>query len=60
MLQNWLQSYTKSSDAAVILSLEGVFAHIFSVLVLAELLTPLQYFGAFLILLAVIIVSLRK
>ena len=59
MLQNWLQSYTKSSDAAVILSLEGVFAHLFSVAVLAEILTPVQYFGAFLILLAVIIVSLR-
>lgn len=60
MLQNWLQSYTKSSDAAVILSLEGVFAHLFSVVFLAEILTVTQYFGAFLILIAVIAVSLRK
>lgn len=60
MLQNWLQSYTKSSDAAVILSLEGVFAHLFSVLFLAEILNLTQYFGALLILIAVIIVSLRE
>ncbi|WP_202318575.1 DMT family transporter [Archaeoglobus neptunius] len=59
MLQNWLQSYTKSSDAAVILSLEGVFSHLFSVLLLTEMLSLTQYFGAFLILVAVIIVSLR-
>lgn len=60
MLQNWLQRYTKSSDAAVILSLEGVFAHLFSVVFLAEILTATQYFGAFLILVAVIAVSLRE
>ncbi len=60
MLQNWLQSYTKSSDAAVILSLEGVFAHLFGVLLLAEILSLTQYFGAFLILIAAIAVSLRE
>ena len=60
MLQNWLQSYTKSSDAAVILSLEGVFAHFFGVLLLAEILSFTQYVGAFLILIAAIAVSLRE
>lgn len=60
MLQNWLQSYTKSSDAAVILSLEGVFAHLFGVLLLTEILSLTQYLGAFLILAAVIIVSFRE
>jgi drug/metabolite transporter (DMT)-like permease len=60
MLQNWLQSYTKPSDAAVILSMEGVFSHLFSAFLLAEMLNMLEYFGAFLILVAVITVSLRS
>ncbi len=59
MLQNWLQSYTKSSDAAVILSMEGVFAHVFGAILLAEILSPMQYLGAILIMIAVLLVSIR-
>ncbi|ADC66068.1 protein of unknown function DUF6 transmembrane [Ferroglobus placidus DSM 10642] len=57
ILQNYLQSYTKSVDAGIILSLEGVFSHVFSVIVLGETLSALQYLGAFLVFLAAILVS---
>jgi len=60
MLQNWLQRYTKPSDAAVIMSMEGVFSHIFAVAMLGECLNFLQYFGAALIVMAVIVVSLNS
>jgi drug/metabolite transporter (DMT)-like permease len=59
MLQNWLQRYTKPSDAAVIMSMEGVFSHIFAVAMLGESLSHTQYVGAMLIVIAVVIVSLR-
>ncbi|AEA47726.1 DMT family transporter [Archaeoglobus veneficus] len=59
MLQNWLQRYTKPSDAAVILSMEGVFSHVFAAVILAEHLSILQYAGALLIIIAVVVVSLR-
>jgi drug/metabolite transporter (DMT)-like permease len=56
-LQNWLQKYTRPSDAAVIFSMEGVFAHLCAVIMLGESLNLQQYVGAFLILFAVILVS---
>jgi drug/metabolite transporter (DMT)-like permease len=59
MLQNWLQRYTKASDAAVILSMEGVFAYMFSAIMLAERLNLMEYAGAGMIVLAVVVVSLR-
>lgn len=58
-MQNWLQKYTMPSDAAVIFSMEGVFAHIFAILILNEILSFNQYIGAALVVLAVIIVSVR-
>jgi len=58
-MQNWLQKYTMPSDAAVIFSMEGVFAHVFAVLMLNESLTLCQYVGAFLVISAVIIISLK-
>jgi len=60
MLQNWLQRYTKPSDAAVIMSMEGVFSHVFAVAMLGECLNLLQYAGAALIVMAVIVVSLSS
>lgn len=59
MLQNVLQKYVSVVEASVILSLEGVFAHLFAVLMLGESLSTVQYVGAFLIMISVIIVSIR-
>ena len=58
-MQNWLQKYTMPSDAAVIFSMEGVFAHLFAILMLNEVLNFNQYVGAALVVLAVILVSVR-
>jgi drug/metabolite transporter (DMT)-like permease len=58
--QNYMQKYTKPSDAAVIFSMEGVFSHIFAVIMLGETLTTTQYFGAVLIVLGVILISLQN
>ncbi len=54
-LQIWAQRHTPPSDAALILSLESVFAAISGWIVLGERLTPLQVLGAGLIFLAVLI-----
>jgi len=59
MFQNWFQRYVSVTEASIILSLEGVFAHVFAVFMLGETLSVVQYFGAFLITLAVILASLR-
>ncbi len=59
MLQNHLQKYTSSFDAAIIFSLEGVFAYVFSALMLAETLTPKQYAGAAIIVASAMLVSAR-
>lgn len=59
MLQNHLQRHTTSFDAAIIFSLEGVFAYMFSAVMLAETLTPKQYAGAALIVLSAMLVSAR-
>jgi|Deesub1362B_J571_1020462.scaffolds.fasta_scaffold00053_32 drug/metabolite transporter (DMT)-like permease len=59
MLQNHLQRHTTSFDAAIIFSLEGVFAYMFSALMLAETLTPKQYVGAALIVASAMLVSAR-
>ncbi len=58
VIQNRFQRYTKASHAALVLSMEGVFSHIFAVLILAETLNMVQYAGAALITLAVVLVSL--
>jgi len=48
-LQVWAQKHTPPSDAALILSLESVFAVIAGWLLLSELLTGIQVFGSVLI-----------
>ncbi len=60
ILQNYLQAYTKSVDAGIILSIEGVFSHIFGVLLLEERLILIQYAGVLLMFLAVILVTLNR
>jgi drug/metabolite transporter (DMT)-like permease len=54
-LQIWAQRHTSPSDAALILSLESVFAVISGWLILNEKLTPLQIFGCVLIFIAVVL-----
>lgn len=60
ILQNYLQAYTKSVDAGIILSMEGVFSHLFSLVFLNERLSLLQYSGVALTILALILVSARN
>jgi len=57
LMQNHLQRWTKPTDASVIMSMEGVFSHVFSVFMLGESLTFLQYVGAGLIVIAVVLIS---
>lgn len=52
-LQVWAQRHTPPPDAALILSLESVFAVLAGWLLLNELLTPMQVLGCFLIFAAV-------
>ncbi len=56
--QNHAQKFTRPSDAAIIFSMEGVFSHIFAVLMLGEVLSPLQYLGAGLIVASVVAISI--
>ncbi len=57
LMQNWFQRWTNPADASVIMSMEGVFSHVFAVFMLGESLRSIQYLGAGLIILAVVLVS---
>ena len=59
-LQIVAQEHTPPNDAALIMSLESVFAVLFGWLFLDEILLPIQMVGCVLILLAVIIVQIRN
>ena len=59
-LQVWAQRHTPPADAALILSLESVFAVISGWLVLNEKLAPLQIFGCVLIFVAVLLSQLKE
>jgi drug/metabolite transporter (DMT)-like permease len=54
-LQVWAQKHTPPADAALILSLEAVFAVLAGWIVLGEALLPLQILGCVLILLAIVL-----
>ena len=54
-LQVWAQRHTPPADAALILSLESVFAVISGWLLLNEVLAPIQIFGCALIFVAVLL-----
>ena len=56
--QNHAQKFTRASDAAIIFSMEGVFSHLFSILMLGEKLSAVQYAGASFIVLSVIAISI--
>jgi drug/metabolite transporter (DMT)-like permease len=59
-LQVFGQKYAPPADAAILLSMEAVFAALFGYLFLAELLQPLQVFGCALILVAIVLTQLRR
>ena len=59
-LQVWAQRHTPPADAALILSLESVFAVICGWFLLDERLLPLQLFGCILIFIAVLLSQLRE
>lgn len=59
-LQVWAQRYTPPADAALILSLESVFAVISGWLLLEERLAPVQILGAILIFIAVLLSQLKE
>jgi drug/metabolite transporter (DMT)-like permease len=58
--QNHAQKFTRSTDAAIIFSMEGVFSHILAIFMLGESLTFTEYAGAGLIVLSVIGISLSE
>jgi drug/metabolite transporter (DMT)-like permease len=58
-LQIWGQKHTPPTDAAIILSLESVFAVLGARLLLGEQLAPLQIVGCLIILVAVILSQAR-
>jgi drug/metabolite transporter (DMT)-like permease len=59
-LQVWAQRHTPPSDAALILSLESVFAVLAGWLLLGEKLVGLQYFGCVLIFIAVALSQFKE
>lgn len=56
-IQTVAQKYTTSSHAAIILSLESVFAALFGILLLKEAMSPLMLVGCVLIFVAILIVE---
>ena len=60
ILQNYMQSHTKSVDAGIILSLEGVFSYLFAAMLLEESLSLFQYFGAALIFITAVVISTER
>jgi drug/metabolite transporter (DMT)-like permease len=58
-LQIWGQKHTPPTDAAIILSMESVFAAISGVIILGESLLPLQIAGCVLITVAAILAQAR-
>jgi len=59
-LQVWAQRHTPPSDAALLLSLESVFAVLAGWLFLSEQLSGIQYFGCVLIFIAVALSQLKE
>ena len=58
-LQTFAQRHAPATDTAVILSLEAVFAAVFGLLLLAELLTALQLVGCGLMLAGMVLAQAR-
>lgn len=58
-VQTTAQKFTTSSHASIIMSLESVFAALFGVLLLNELMTPLMLVGCALIFVAILIIEVE-
>jgi len=58
-VQTAAQKYTSSSHASIIMSLESVFAAVFGVLLLNEVMTPLMIMGCGLIFVAILIIEVE-
>lgn len=56
-VQTIAQKHTTSSHASIIMSLESVFAAVFGVLILGEIMTPLLIVGCGLIFIAILIIE---
>ena len=59
-LQIWAQRHTPPADAALILSLESVFAVLSGWFLLNEILSPLQIFGCTLIFIAILLSQFKE
>jgi drug/metabolite transporter (DMT)-like permease len=59
-LQAVAQEHTPTNDAALIMSLESVFAVLFGWLILRETLLPIQILGCLLILSAVVLIQIKN
>jgi drug/metabolite transporter (DMT)-like permease len=59
-LQIWAQQHTPPADAALLLSLESVFAVLSGWLLLSEKLAPIQMFGCVLIFVAVLLSQFKE
>jgi len=59
LLQTYAQKFTSANSASLILSMEALFASLFSYLLLHEVMTPLMMLGAILIFLSVIFLEYR-
>ncbi len=57
--QTIAQKYTTSSHASIIMSLESVFAAVFGVIILNELLTPMMLVGCVLIFVAILLIEVE-
>lgn len=58
-VQTIAQKYTSSSHASIILSLESVFAAVFGILILKEVLTPMMLVGCLLIFIAILVIEVN-
>jgi drug/metabolite transporter (DMT)-like permease len=58
-MQVWAQRHTPPTDAAILLSLEAVFAVLFGWLLLGEVLSPIQAIGCGLIFVAVLLAQIQ-
>lgn len=58
-VQTIAQKYTSSSHASIILSLESVFAAVFGILILKEVLTPAMIIGCLLIFVAILVIEVN-
>lgn len=58
-LQVWGQKYAPPTDAAILLSMEAVFAALFGFLFLGEILQPVQLMGCVIILVAILLTQIK-